>query len=675
MSQERKAQARLTPFTFPAETEGRFRMLVVAALALSASLGSVWVAGSQSTDFRALLTRYRQEVQRRNILVYELPPAEVATMADRSLARCKVLLRRQVKRLAPPFLCVLLLAIGSTLYYRAHPRRILRRYRPRPLTREQAPRVVADLERCATRLELALPRLGYVPDFPNPDGHAFGLAGQEILLLHAPLEALEKSWDDGLRVVALHELGHIANRDAGDREKAKAVWLALMLLMLGFAFAASLGWAPWGSWSLLLQGLATLAAVWAIWAGLIRMREFYADWRAASLGAGPELSILLAGEEDDTKVWERWDWWWEAWRRWGDRRWWQMGERLLDLGWRPLGWLARMHPSWAARRRCLKDPGELFRISPDLPFLTGLLLTLALVGLLPALVDLLLAVQTAARYGYANVLRNEAFQPSGVGRDLRIAGAAVTLNLLIPILVIIGLLSAISYLVIRTLGTQVQRQAVASLVNRPASTNWGYARLLPTAALWAAGMEVGFLIAPFSSLTPLAITRWAVLPVWLAGFTGFTWLWLVYVHGMSRFLLGSHLGRQFPRLRQALLTGSSVVLLTVLYWPAALARLTAQASFLLTADRALSVAESRRLFVYGFLGTTTILMVFAVAVYILWVLAALLALWLVLLRRHGRCPHCRRVSHFRINLGRLCEGCKNDLASWVFDDPSTPTSS
>jgi hypothetical protein len=81
-------------------------------------------------------------------------------------------------------------------------------------------------------------------------------------------------------------------------------------------------------------------------ASLLRVREYYADWRAAQWGELPELKATLRCQEPPLAGWN--------WLR----RWW------------------RLHPTSSERLMVLEYPGRLVRLAPDLPFVVGWLVAI-----------------------------------------------------------------------------------------------------------------------------------------------------------------------------------------------------------------------------------------------------------------------------------------------------------
>jgi Zn-dependent protease with chaperone function len=671
---EGRETPQLNPFAFPSETKGRFTLLILAALALALNLGFILLSltGSGQREMEEILSILEEERARggdgamAGFKVFDKSGPELQEMSDRWTLFFRQQLAKRLTKLLIPVGFMLTLAVVALLVYRRHPERVRRRHGTRRLSRQEAPRVVAGIETLCSRQGLAPPRLEVRPGIAQ--GHAFGLPGREVLLLHGEPGTLERSWGESLQAIALHELGHMANGDTQEREKARAVWVVFSALLtgMGFLFFLHAGVVP--GRILIVQFAAVFVLVWMIRAGLVRIREFYADWRAASWGAGAALEKVLALPEGEAGWWERTRWWWRAWERWGGSPGWDRAGRVGTWLWEKWRQLWRVHPSFTARREVLRDPSRLFAISADLPFLTGLLLTLVLVSVFRLVGELLLMAVGISGLISAAVLSLAAGLAPGAQRDIAIASTAA-INILVPFLTVTGFLFFLSFLLTRTLGVQVQRQAIAHLAGERLS-RWGYARLLRPALLLALGMEAGFWLTPFSPFVPRAALGWIALPVWLIGFTLFAWLWLAYTHGMSRLLLGTHAGRDNPRLRRGLVTASAAGLLTILFWPAAFARLAVTATLLLSPGLQLPEGvEPRQAFVYVFLMTTMMLLIFAAVIFALWTGGSLLAVWLTALRKQQRCPTCNEEAPFQIVLGRECRGCERELSPWAFVQP------
>ena len=663
MAAERFEAPLLDPFAFPSETKGRFMMLIMAALACGAHLGIilyVLLFGSRyDKEGQAKLEPFLQQSWGKTVFSYSI--SGMKSLAQQEAVEARHSLAIFAGHLILPCLTLLVLVIWATISYRNHPKRLRLRYRARPLAKAEAPMVVADLEACAERFGICLPNLEYSSGLAQ--GHAFGIEGSDVLLLHGTPAMLEKSWGPANRAIALHELAHIANGDSYEREKARSLWRPLVIVFLGGIILLWRGRTYWPGFYF-FQAIATLIFVRALWAGLIRTREFYADWRVASWGEGENLRSLFTMPEREGAPWERWTWWWAAWERWGDRSWWNPAWTLLAWIWRHTRWLLRLHPSFRTRHEILMDSRHLFGISPDLPFLTGTLLTLVAAGSFMVLFFFLNVVVSMFGLLHSLFLGFVSDLSSRTWRELLLVGANITMVVTVLVFITVYVF-IVSYLITKTIGVQVQKKALADIIHARAKA-WGYAHLLPTAFLFALGTEVGLHIVPLNIFSFASKEIWMATPVWLVSFTILLWLWLAYVHGLSRMLLGSYIGQANPRLRQTVVTWSSVGLLTTLYWPALLARVTLQALPLAHAKGYMLIKfEPRKVFIYGLFNTTLLVLVFSLIVYAIWVLASIAVLRLGPLRQRRFCPTCREEIHFMLGLGRGCQSCGGSLTPWI----------
>jgi Zn-dependent protease with chaperone function len=670
MRPENRTVSQLDPFVFPSETKGRFLMLIVAALAMGAYLGGIGlylVGGGERLRREAdesvgaaqeELKIFSGNLETVILELFDMGSKELETL---SASRIEFFRRRLIDRLPwvlVPAGAMLFVATGALVLYRRHPRRIRERCGTGPLSREEAPRVMAEIEDLCSREGIAPPGLEVRPGLAQ--GHAFGLPGREVLLLHGGPKELESAWGDSLRVIAFHELGHIANGDAQEREKARAVWLAFLALLGGTVFLLGpfIGLRPAGR----IAGIfmATIAVLWMIRVGLIRIRELYADWRVAAWGAGAALEKTLALPEREAGWWERSGWWWRAWERWGERSWWRGAGRVGEGVWR--GWrrLWRAHPPARERREALRDPSRLFAITADLPFLTGYLLALIVSPSFLLVGDLVLGTTAVAFLISSPLLSAAAGMVPGPARTVLIA-STVGIHFILPFLIVTGFLLLLSVLATKTLGVQVQRRAVADLA-AGRSGREGILGLLRPALLFTFGMEAGFWLAPGSPFALGFSAELAVLLVWLPGVTILVWLWLAYAYTLSRSLLGAHASRENPRRRRSFVTLASAGVLMILFWPVALTRL---AILIWLRRGAIPYQESgldptmvpRILFLVLF---------FAVAACAFCVGLSLLLIQTRVLQRRLRCPVCNQVTPGALVLGCACQGCGRNLAPWAF---------
>ena len=653
-----RAAHQLDPFAFPSETKGRFLMLVVAALAFAATLGSLLMVAISGPSQAGSISEVTGKAMRSwaTINPSHLSSADLEIMERDIVPVFRNGLRVQIKRLAFPFM-MMLLVVTCAFGLRRIALVRLRRRKAFTLTKVEAPTVVSDLENIAEREGIDCPRLEY--NIGLAQGHAFGLCGSEVLVLCGGPDLLEQSWSMSGRAIALHELAHVINRDASDRERASAIWQALVLiLVIYFVFLSILGarYAT-GFW---LKTALMLLLVRLIGAGLIRVREYYADWRSMSWGVGATLLRLLMLRDCNADPWEGWGWWWWSWNRWGDRNWWIAAAWASNWIWRYFKYLVGYHPSFAARRRALSDPISLFSIAPDLSVHTGLLLSFLTLGLFPFLFEITVTELDLQGLGYANVLRHLASLPVGLIRDL-MAGSAMMLYAMVPIFSGSIVFFGAAYLIARTLGLQVQREAVAQLVTGERLRR-GYVRLLMTAALFVLGIEIGFAASPVMPVLPRTFGLWTYVPWWATGMIVLIFAWLSYIYYVSICLLGSYSGRKVPRRRQRYISWTSAAILAMIYWPALLGRLTILSLTMLN-----GASASATLFgVAAAVIATLMALALVLGAFGFLFLITFLAFRLKPLRYSAKCSFCGMRSDSRIVLGRLCRGCGRCLSPWLF---------
>jgi hypothetical protein len=636
---------RFDPFIFPSETRGHFRMLVVAALLVAFNLALVAVDVGRGKVYQGQLSQILGELGGQKTNNYSnTDRAALEGLRRKYHNLSRVFLETVTQRLLIPLQVVALLGALAFGIYVRHPRRIRRLRCPQTLGLDRAPTVVSYLLRCADSLGLPWLQIEHRPAFG--DGQAYGLRGHEVLLLFGNPDLLEQGWQSMFKLIALHELGHLVNRDAADREKARAVWRALLLALgVGLAVLAGsslsnairvtsehgastalvvLGKTAWNAVALGWPLVVLLVITRLIQAGLIRSREFYADWRVASWGFGGSLDQLLQiHERRHEGRWQRW---------WG------------------------LHPSCRLRRAALANPNRLFRVSLSLAFVTGVLFMVILTNGFKLTTQLSVFISALT---YAPL-------PSEIQPDSSFLFLNVLRLLGTPTLFFICTATvALSYLVTSVLGVQVQREAMADLADGP-SHDWGYLRLLAPALLLSLGIEAGDLLVPFSALRTM-FARPVLLPVLLGGLTFFTWLWLVYIRAATRLILGCRPGGKDPRYLRWFVLSSAVPLLIVLYLPPA----GTWAAWVFSKIQVPMWANLMETEVYGGIVIPMMIAVLAAAVYLIWGAAGFAVASISLLRRRPHCEACgeRVVCGFAV--GRFCDACGESLAPWAYFKPST----
>lgn len=626
--------SRLDPVALPQETRGRFGMFFLAAIIFTWSLGSWWIEVPNAFTQVESQAAIESSPPDPPVLPEENAPDASSTddPTTIALARDRAYVRLYLWRLVGCSMLLILLAATTWLFYTKHPRRVRKSAGAEPITDQAVLDEVSRLVRLA-EVDQSIKveqRQGFL------SGLAYGLKNRECLvltdcdgLLGGPLVGLA-------RAVALHEIAHIVNGDIRTRELSRSVWLALSIL-LGLTLVAlsgttllrggirfpmissplflsytNLGPGALARRSLLIAAIL-LGVAWWIWAGLVRMREFYADARVVSWGYRQELLQRL--ELPDA-----------------------FASRLP---------LLRMHPSNQERAEKIRQPWKLFQVSRGFALLNGLLLTLVAGQLVPLLNDLTLATGVGVVYS-SNIL----------GSWSLVIMIAAALLISFPI----------TYLASSALAAQIQREAIADLVLRP-HHSWGYFTIWKVAFFFAIGCEIGLALSPMAIALSLRSIQWSFL--WLIGLCVFMWLWMLQIRAAARLLLGSETcGIKARRKYGSILLISSVTLtfLSLSLYAFRISASVASNEVLASLPGGAKIHEPSSFIVF-FLLVPIILIGFAVGFYIAVGIGLVGLVVIRLARGHSACRHCGSPIGYRLVIGRWCRNCRKPLADWILSGP------
>ena len=594
---------RLNPFIFPPETNVRFILFVVAALLISTHIGVSFTSLSFPLEGSAVIGT--QESSR-----------QLGAQVGESLRFISL----QVG------IAALMIFLAAIIFF-LHPNYIRRKKHLAPLPPGKDPVLENEVQRLTQLAGVTpSPTVETVKGSRSINAQAFGFRRHYSLRLDGGLRLLLRKSPATFQALVLHELGHIVNGDVTRAYFSLALWLVVLLMAGGSLLLISVTSASYdlNDVALWLQIGFMVAIITVIWAGLLRVREFYADWQAATMGAGQALATLIK----------------------------QMTPTVRQKFWtKP--W--RFHPSSQERLAVLTQPDRLFRVALEMPFLVGILLAFVLTGA-PLI---LLQIATGVGSGVTLV------QTALMSLTGNLQGFPALVVILVGGLIIVGsvlvVLFVCGFLVAGTLGLQVQREAVAEISLGRRLGIAGFLRLGLLASLVALGIELGSLITPiplFSPLgaywggaatNPLLLLPWVVL--WLLVVTGLFWLGFLFVHMFGARLLGSHVGASPPRWKYRLLTAIFSGWLGVAYLPLLSGRLA------IVYAQSLGTDEMMLLITITLVGLISTLFLYAAMFALTWVLGQII--------RPSRCPGCNKSVHFKTAVAERCEHCGEHLASWL----------
>lgn len=278
---------------------------------------------------------------------------------------------------------IVLLALGATADYLITPWWIMHvgrpgRWRPLvPLSDERYPDHTREVRRLADSSGVEADKVAfYVNHEMSTNARAFGTRRRPRVQLDVGLIALWRGAEgnadrEKFRDIVLHELGHVRNRDNRSTYVTVAAWRTFYTLIpISYLTAVILSGTtpalPDAHTTLVLCAL--IALVFLSVRAVLRTREFHADATAAFVQQPDKLHIFELETENTTAP---------------------DSGRLTALIHTVRAW-TRFHPSMAARRDALDDPGILFRPSTSAMAAAGAAVAVAVGAVNPAVFSALL---------------------------------------------------------------------------------------------------------------------------------------------------------------------------------------------------------------------------------------------------------------------------------------------
>lgn len=531
----------LNPFALPAETTSRFLLLAVGSFAVAYAVGIALIEWQLRPVFDLDDSTWETSDYLRAM--------DEAGYAQSRLGAFVVWFPGRLITIGLP-LCggAIALAAGLVLYT-GHPARIRRRYRLTAFDPDRDTRFSAALGELTALTGVATPQIEMDNHPQSTDGQAFGLEKRYSLRLGGGLRLLLRKSPEMFRAVLLHELAHIANGDIRRAYIAQSLWVVTLVLLaiLGIylhvaALIDAFGVVLTGG--ALLSALAELripllvsaqigliiAALAAIRAGLLRIREVYADWRAALWGGREGLEAIFEAQAHKSPP------------RWGA--------------------LWRLHPAPSERLATLRRPERLFSVTADLALVAGFQVGFVMSGiLLPAIG---ISTILSAVGDMLNVMAARVLLPFGQRAALTATSITLVLSILMLMVGIAAAIGLIGYLGASTAGLQIQREAAADFAAGRRGPG-PYLRQAIPAAIFGFGLQLGVMAFPLSPLGSIYLPNgWIMLvtfPVQAGLAFGLAWLWMAFVRFFSLRILASHRRQAPPRKAFGMLTVAASLLL------------------------------------------------------------------------------------------------------------------
>jgi Zn-dependent protease with chaperone function len=626
MDQADARAGRLNLFAFPSETDLLFNLFLLAALMSSVNVAlylyGFAVRGSTSAP----------------ILVERVKYAETESLAGARRAQLVDQLKETALVLLVAVAMPATVLVSGFFLYRKHPASLRRRIQLRPLDRSTDPLFYDQLiQLCRASGISPIPSFEMSKSLMRIDAQAFGTSGRLCLRLGGGLRLLCRKEPDRFRAIVLHEIGHIANGDVPRSYFSAACWksfvyttVGLVVLVLPLSAIRRLGATVNATtWSRAMETIGSmiwigtqvavsLAVVAAIRAALLRKREFYADARAASLGASVALENAFRAQPPPIP------------------------------GWKDLIRLWRLHPSVTDRLAILSKPERLSSIESGLPLLLGFLVALCGPGIFTIVSTALNGMVTSC----GSLVPDGPFSLTSFQQFDWVAQFRIVAFTLIAALGIIVAFASLfvamfwtTQQISRAFALPIQRMVVVRLLTNVRSIG-RYRTLWLTAVLFAVGLEAGYRIVPMSQLP-------AGMPsLWFFPYTATViGLSLIYLRFFSKRILAHHIGDTFPAWKIRVLTWANAIVLIL-----SIGFIILERSPRIAPDSSTPAQEGVVLPAFQFF------FLFA---------ASLVTLVIVRLFAPLKCPSCRAHCRLRNVLGHNCAACGRALAPWPLETCSS----
>jgi hypothetical protein len=303
--------------------------------------------------------------------------------------------------------------------------------------------------------------------------------------------------------------------------------------------------------------------------------------------------------------------------------------------------LWKFHPDAEERLEALQHPEILFRSSPAILFLAGVLLSFLFAGIY---------FLFAAFLAFGGTILS--LRASASGLSYWALTGIWWSGFVLLVLLIFGLTG---WLINAVLLPQLQKQAILDLMNT--QNGWAqYIKLGISSFLLITGIELGLYMTPFGQLAPndlsgILIEFFIVIP----GLTCLAWWYLAYMRFVTLRLSATQTGRKFSAWRSRFMTISSSVWIFLFFIPGVVLTRFLDGSF-------------QGLFAYLSAGWLVFTLLFSPLIFaVSWV-----SIKAIFENRNKRCPHCGKSTRHSAPAVEFCEHCERILGEWLFIVEKSP---
>lgn len=595
-TEEYNSKNRVNPLSLPTETDGRFLLLVTSFLSIV----------TEVIILTLIKTSFRGNVEEITALVCQ--NTSNGDFIQRSL-------------LTIIFSVSGVLILTAVLYY-LHPSLIIYSKKLKPLVdnKNGNSKFYFFINNIVNETGLASSHLHIFTKnhILSNTAQVFGFFNNQILRVDKGLQILSTKKTDEVSAIIKHELAHVKNKDVGKAYYSEAIWVVSLMCLFGW-FGVVIGYrlnilVNGGTIDLyyflkvaieisLLFGLVSFVR-----ADFLRIREIYADFRAASWGAESGLrSLFLKSNVDNSFI------------------------KKINI--------FRAHPSPRERLAALENPETKFKFNYLLPFIVGIFLSIALIG-----IDLYLDYTTGRLALLLKPLQNDVALLRYLASDSLIRSIVSF---------------AVGYFFVATVGMSLVRSIV---IKKTVKKNYAKTRLQTyfeyvaiVFILWL-GMEAGFLLDIADMYAARNFSDILLSATWFTLLFIPIFFNILYIDFFGNRILCKHTGSKPPTWKIGLLKflasygigGNIVRIMSIRV-----------RFFIIVSARPENITTEFNS------GTWLILAIIISYIFIFFFT------WLFSLSKI-RCPNCGELSRSKFSVGNNCEHCQRPLAKWFLWESTEP---
>ncbi len=520
----------INPFIFPSETNARFSLFLLSVFFLG-----IWIITFIPSLLPDTIAAYWENAYQAIGQNYDLSSPQILP---------ELLQQIKAGAIIPVVIGVWLSVLWALIqfFYKKQVNEIIIDSKASQDPKNKA--VTEQIKQLALQVDIAEPEVYLSPSKMSEEGLAFGFKGAQKIIIGGKIGLGLKMPHTRVRSIALilHELGHIANKDVYRSHLALALWktlqwivfpiialLSFMNLLSGIINKADQGFDGEEIKRIVMINIPTVLREWVILGGLfivfhlmyaniLRVREYFADWRAGIWGAR---NVLIQIFQSSTPISRPY---------WVDqlKNQWRQSTAFLDFTQSAFKhWVQRYHPTPDQRRAALLNPNLLYKLHPELGVIVGFSLALAVLGVYPVLFTVLYFTKILC---YGLILSAAQFKSQTI---LTLGYPFVLCLIYFTTAVILWKIGRIFF---NSIGLQLTKDIIAHYSSHE---TYPKKKIVYVALYMTIGLEVGKWFTPLSEFNLQGWDVWAgvfLVSNLVIFLLNLAWMWFVYIIAKQSFM-------------------------------------------------------------------------------------------------------------------------------------------